>query len=157
MLSALVKPSGRSTHEELRALLLPFLHPDVIPLVLAYEATIQFHLQRTFGSVGAGDGDLNLPTGLLLHGDELFLVDQWNHRIQVFHPGTGRFLRKWGRRGEDEGGLLYPKSVAVGLSNQDEGGHETEVFITDNTHIHVFRLRDSQFLRRFEFRHLFLN
>ncbi len=135
----------------LTAWLREFLHPDVIPMVLSYEATIQFELQRSYGDApGAGDGDMNRPSGLLLYGDELFVVDSQNHRIQVFHQGTGRFLRKWGVNGRNEGEFRYPWAVTMGFRNhQALDGREPEIFIPDDHHIQVFRLSDSRFLRRF--------
>ncbi len=137
-------------------LLLPFLHPDVIPLVLGYEATILCELQRIYGgSCGPEDGQLCGPTTLLLHVDELFVVDRRNHRIQVFHQGTGRFLRKWGEKGKRTGQLMYPQNIAVGLPTRGQDGeldgHEAEIFITDRFCVQIYRLCDSQFLRRFPF------
>ncbi len=140
-----------SRRVEITAWLREFLHPDVIPLVLSYEATLQFELQRIYGgAIGSGDGEMQWPSGLLLHADELFVVDTHNHRIQVFHQGTGRFLRKWGLNGANEGEFRYPWAAAIGLrSSQDGDGKEFEIFISDQDHIQVFRLSDSQFLRRF--------
>ncbi len=128
-----------------------FLHPDVIPLVLSYEATIQFDLQRIYaGAVGSGDGEMNWPRGLLLHADELFVVDCHNHRIQVFHQGTGRFLRKWGLIGFNEGEFRFPGVAAIDFRNHLElDGKEPEILISDDYYIHIFRFSDCQFLRRF--------
>ncbi len=122
-------------------------------MVLSYEATIQFELQRIYGGFGgSGDGEMNRPKGLLLHDDELFVVDSLNHRIQAFHQGTGRFLRKWGLYGHNKGEFRYPGAATIGLSSHQAGDEkEPEIFITDDYSIHVFRLSDSQFLRRFSY------
>ncbi len=146
-------PKRQRRGNGLTALLTHFLHPDVIPLVLLYEVTIQFELQRIYGgSSGSGDGEMNRPSGLLLHADELFVVDRGNQRIQVFHQATGRFLRKWGRRGHNEGEFIILGAAAVDFQNsQDVHQKEPEIFITDDYYIHVFRLSDSRFLRRFAF------
>lgn len=37
-----------------------------------------------FGRVGRGSGELNTPTGIAVHGEQLFVADQDNHRVQVF-------------------------------------------------------------------------
>ncbi len=150
-------------HGKLTAQLRDFLHPDVIPLVLNYEATIQFELQRSFGAArGALDGEMDNPSGLLLHADELFVVDQGNHRILVFHEGTGRFLRKWGQPGSRDGEFLNVKAIALGRSrvehhpnesktrNKVEVGIEAEIFVADIDEIQVFHLHDNRFLRRFK-------
>ncbi len=136
----------------LSAWLREFLHPDVISIVLSYEATINFELHRIYNGFGdSGDGQMNRPQGLLLHADELFVADCGNHRIQVFHQGTGRFLRKWGLHGAKEGEFRFPRAAAVHFSSrhQDLEGKESEIVIIDDYHIHVFRLSDSRFLRRF--------
>ena len=39
-----------------------------------------------FGQKGSGFGEFQLPTGLLIdHNDRVFVVDSYNHRVQVFH------------------------------------------------------------------------
>ncbi len=140
--------------ERLTAHLNPFLHPDVIPLVLNYEVTIQYELQRSCGSArGSGDGKMYYPVGLMLHADELFVVDKSNYRIQVFHQGTGRFLRKWGRRGVGDGEFRRPMAIALS-SHLDEGKEDPiwdgpEILIIDTDQVQVFCLRNSRFRRRF--------
>ncbi len=148
--------------DRLVALLKLLLHPDVIPLVLSYEVTIQFELQRLLGSRrGALDGQMAHPSGLLLHADELFVVDQGNCRIQVFHQGSGRFLRKWGQYGFERhaGRFRCPTAIALsppraGVCHLDTGKNliwdEAEIFVVDVDQIQVFRLRDCQFQRRFQ-------
>jgi len=37
-----------------------------------------------FGTVGRGPGEFNTPTGIAIHDEQLYVVDQDNHRIQVF-------------------------------------------------------------------------
>ncbi len=139
----------------LTALLTHFLHPDVISLVLSYEVTIQFVPQRSYGGqYGSGDGEMDHPSALVLHADELFVVDKGNHRIQVFHQGTGRFLRKWGQKGVKEGEFRSPLAGAVGWSSSHDQDRQHEIFIRDQDHIHIFRLSDSHFLRRYQLEHL---
>jgi DNA-binding beta-propeller fold protein YncE len=52
------------------------------------------------GSAGAGDGQFagNGPAGIALHGDEVYVTDLGNNRVQVFDR-DGRFRRKWGSAG----------------------------------------------------------
>ncbi len=149
-------------NDRLVALLNLLLHPDVIPLVLSYEVTLQFELQRSFGSRrGKLDGEMHKPSALLLHADELLVVDQSNSRIQVFHQGTGRFLRKWGEFGQQNGRFRCPTTIALGFPSGGGPCHhpdedknlspdEAEIFVGDVDDIQVFRLHDSQFLRRFQ-------
>ncbi len=39
---------------------------------------------RTFGSFGSGDGQFNGPFGVAVEGSEVFVVDRFNNRVQVF-------------------------------------------------------------------------
>ncbi len=80
------------------SVLLLLLHPDVIPLSLAYTATpaMMGVFNRKWGRFGDGDGQFQQPSSLCVHHDELFVNDAWDSRIQVFHTCTGRFLRSFG-------------------------------------------------------------
>jgi len=48
-------------------------------------------LQLVIGGLGAGDGQLNFPTGIFVRNDELYVVDQRNSRVQVLST-NGAFL-----------------------------------------------------------------
>ncbi len=148
----------------LAALLTSLVHPDVIPLVLSYEATIQFEWQRSYGQgCGGKVGEMDHPTGLALtlavikdggrggsKEDELVVVDSNNQRIQVFHQGTGRFLRQWGRYGWADGDFRFPESVVIGLSTE-HGHQKEELFVRDvaRLDVQIFQLSNGLFLRRF--------
>ena len=65
----------------------------------------------SFGTLGAGDGQLNDPTGFALAGERLYVADPANRRIVVFEAASGSFVRTipmadWGAP------LTYP-DVAV--------------------------------------------
>ncbi len=153
-----------SRNQSLIAQLSPFLHPDVIPVVLGYESTIHFELQRSLGSQGGRlDGQMQNPSSILLHRDELFVVDQSNYRIQVFHQVSGRFLRKWGQFGVGDGEFLQLMGIALSLPSEDDGdlgegkfpilGNEVEIFILDADQVHVFGPQNCTFLRRLQIQH----
>ncbi len=135
----------------LRHALWDLLHPDVIPLVMSYEVTIQFILQRSCGEVHQKrDKEMNMPNAISLHEHDLVVVDYGRHRIQIFDQDTGRFLRQWGHVGRKEGELQCPTVVAVTHSTPQDQELEAEIFVADFYHISVFRYWDSKFLRRFE-------
>ncbi len=84
----------------IRCCLAILLHPDIIPLVIAYGDQIEGCPLRQFGEKGREDGQLLAPKSFCVgNKTELFVLDQSNHRIQVFSIPTGSFLRKWGSFG----------------------------------------------------------
>ena len=91
-----------------------------------------FEFLRKWGSLGIGDGQFRSPGGLAIDGaGNVYVVDSFNHRIQVFDP-EGRFLRKWGREGQEDGQFSYPRGLAIdGAGNVyvvDVLSHRIQVF-----------------------------
>ena len=75
---------------------------------------------------------LSSSGGRAIDGEgNVYVADSWNHRIQVFDP-QGRFLRKWGTEGEENGQFADPKGLATdGDGNvyvADSGNHRIQVF-----------------------------
>ncbi len=141
----------RRSTQELGTFLTNLLHPDVIPLVLGYEATIQLEFVQSYGSQSSvGDGELHSPLAVVVNQDELLILDTHNHRIQVFHQRTGRFLRKWGRFGTGVGEFTLPVAGAIAMGGRGTRGQE-RIFVLDSRRkdIQVFRLSDSQYLHGF--------
>lgn len=56
------------------------------------------------GQGGAGDGELNEPSGLAIHPDgRLFIADTWNKRVSVYNSENGQFIENYPIRGWREG------------------------------------------------------
>lgn len=77
----------------------------------------EYQAVRTFGSTGAGAGELRDPRALAIvprHGDSdlLAVADSGNDRIQVFDGGTGAVVYAWGGRGSDIGRFRTPSGIA---------------------------------------------
>ena len=75
----------------------------------------------------------------------LYVVDHWNHRIQVFEMNDSdnvRFIRKWGSKGSDDGQFEYPWSCAI-------DPHDGMIYVTDaaNARIQVFD-SEGKFIRK---------
>ncbi|MGB5081958.1 MAG: 6-bladed beta-propeller [Burkholderiales bacterium] len=70
-------------------------------------------LLRTIGRRGERDGEFNYPTYLALAGDELYVTDTLNHRVQVLSAADGRLRLKFGVHGLYVGNLVRPKGLAV--------------------------------------------
>lgn len=84
-------------------------------VVLESEGRLHTHgrFVRAFGKQGNGDGQFNTPRGVTVHGEELWVADRDNYRIQIFEKSTGNFLRKFGLMGsEQEGRFNYPYCIA---------------------------------------------
>jgi len=67
-----------------------------------------------WGSFGAGAGQFDLPWGIAVNQNngEVFVVDQNNHRVQVF-DADGNFLRQFGSQGAAGGQFDLPYGIAV--------------------------------------------
>jgi DNA-binding beta-propeller fold protein YncE len=81
-----------------------------------------------WGGTGKGDGQLRLgdmndldnqgPNGQMAVDvmDNIFVVDNMNHRVQKFKP-SGDFLMKFGSRGSGNGQFLFPVGIAIDNKN----------------------------------------
>jgi sugar lactone lactonase YvrE len=96
-------------------------------------------LVGNFGERGDGKGEFNFPTFVALQGDELYVSDTMNARVQVISAENGEFRRTIGSRGLYVGNLVRPKGIAV--------DSEGNVYVVESyyDHLLVFN-RDGQFL-----------
>lgn len=96
----------------------------------AVEPSYEF--VKAWGSKGSGPGEFSDPTGIAIAGDEVFVADSRNGRIQVFDL-DGNFRRMFGKPGDQPGELGRPMNLAI------RGGelHVPEYF---NDRIQVFGL-----------------
>ncbi|MFQ5764357.1 MAG: NHL repeat-containing protein [Rhodospirillales bacterium] len=65
-----------------------------------------------WGGKGGASGKFDDPTGIAVAGDEVFVADARNGRIQVFDL-DGNFKRQFGRPGDGPGELGRPMNLAV--------------------------------------------
>jgi sugar lactone lactonase YvrE len=72
---------------------------------------------QTIGQRGAGNGEFNYPTELLLRGQDLVVVDAMNFRVQ-FLDRSGVVRNSIGRNGDSSGDMFRPKGIAM-----DSEGH----------------------------------
>jgi DNA-binding beta-propeller fold protein YncE len=77
---------------------------------------------RTWGRFGAGDGELNRPSGLAIAGETVFVVDHLNNRVQTFTL-AGQFVSAFGAPGSGPGQFSLPWGIAL-----DAEGH---VYVAD--------------------------
>jgi DNA-binding beta-propeller fold protein YncE len=102
---------------------------------------------REFGSFGdtadapdatSQEGLFFGPRAIAVTGDEIYVVDTGNERVQVFSP-DGTFLRAWGGKGSEPGQLSEPVGIAIGPDGRvyvaDSGNGRISVFTRDGTPI----------------------
>lgn len=70
------------------------------------------NLIESIGRRGDGPGEFNFPSHITIAGDELYVTDTMNSRVQVI-PLSGGAPRIFGERGLYIGNLVRPKGVAV--------------------------------------------
>lgn len=91
------------------------------------------------GERGDQSGEFNFPTFVAVQGDELYVSDTMNARIQVIGAEHGEFRRSIGTRGMYVGNLVRPKGVAL------DG--EGNVYVVESYHDHLLVFnRKGQFL-----------
>ena len=74
--------------------------------------TTTYRFVKTWGQRGEGPGELREPIGIVISGEEVFVSDAGNNRIQVFDL-EGRFLRQFGSEGSGAGELGRPMHLGL--------------------------------------------
>jgi DNA-binding beta-propeller fold protein YncE len=84
-----------------------------------YVMDMQGSVLQMIGKTGTEPGQFNFPTELVLHGQDLAVVDAMNFRVQVFDR-TGTFKYAIGNVGDNEdlGSFFRPKGIGF-----DSEGH----------------------------------
>jgi hypothetical protein len=98
---------------------------------------------RFVGRLGDADGSFHYPRGILVTGGECFVVDSWNHRVQVFDAYDWSFKRSFGSPGRLPGQFCCPSGIA--LVEPDSGDPWLAVADTDNNRL-SFHAVDGRFL-----------
>src|SRR5262245_19922736 len=97
---------------------------------------------RKWGSFGPGEGQFNGPVGIAVQGNQTFVTDPGNSRVQVLDR-NGTFLRTWGSPGTKDSEFNGPAGMAV---------QGNEVFVTElgNNRVQVFDC-NGNFVRKWGF------
>jgi DNA-binding beta-propeller fold protein YncE len=77
---------------------------------------LEGHPLREFGARGSGPGEFNFPTEVVLHGEEVLVVDAMNFRVQILDR-QGRYQGQVGKLGNNVGGVFRPKGLGVDSEN----------------------------------------
>ncbi|MDK2011516.1 MULTISPECIES: protein kinase domain-containing protein [unclassified Deinococcus] len=110
----------------------------------------------SFGPYGLGDGELLQPVGVAVTQGQVFILDAEAHHVVVFDL-EGRFLRRFGGRGQGLGRFEKPRSIVAAPDGHvyvlDTGNNEVQRFNAQGEYISrfAFRLdRNSDALRPLE-------
>ncbi|MGI0074135.1 MAG: SBBP repeat-containing protein [Nitrosotalea sp.] len=69
--------------------------------------------QLTFGSLGSGPGQLNVPRGIAVDGSgNIYVADNRNHRVEEF-DSSGKYVAEFDKGGIPEGIAIYNGNIYV--------------------------------------------
>ncbi len=99
-------------------------------------------LKFSFGSSGAGDGELNYPRDVAVDDNgNIYVADSRNNRIQKF-DSDGNYLDQWGSFGTGHGQFGQHYSIEYApdgyLYVGDNGSSRIQIFDTDGNYIDQF-------------------
>jgi DNA-binding beta-propeller fold protein YncE len=77
-----------------------------------YTTDLDGNILGHFGKRGDAPGEFNYPTEILVHADELIVVDAMNFRVQIFDR-KGGFRTQFGQMGEATGTMFRSKGLAI--------------------------------------------
>jgi hypothetical protein len=86
-------------------------------LIIVDETGHRIHVQqpdgntKTYGRKGSGPGEFHYPRGILVLEELAYVVDSWNHRVQVFELSAWKYRFEFGGFGTDPGKFFCPCSI----------------------------------------------
>ncbi len=93
------------------------------------------------GIAGAGSGELSSPDGLLISGEDVYVADAGNNRVQELGV-KGEFVRSFGSVGTEPGKLKNPVALALDAFGNvwvaDRGNNRVSEFTEAGTYIGSF-------------------
>jgi len=98
------------------------------------------------GKPGSGPHQLSSPHEVLIVGNELFVADTNNNRVQIFNlksiinGGEIKAILTIGGKGKKENFLQYPQGLAI-------RHNKNELFILERAHVSVWDYHNGNFLR----------
>ena len=82
-----------------------------------FKMDLNLELIDSWGGTGSGDGQFNRPWDIMKDNiDNIFVVDSYNHRIQVF-DNDGNFTTKFGSNGSGDGQFNVPIAISIDSNN----------------------------------------
>jgi YD repeat-containing protein len=110
------------------------------------DKIVEFSASGTFivayGKEGSGEVQFKSPTAIAFSGENLYVSDTGNHRIEELSK-AGAYLRSWGTvQGEGSGELDYPEGIAADAAGNlyvvDDGANHVEEFSSSGAYMATF-------------------
>ena len=113
-------------------------------LVLVDETSHRILVQKPDGSTtslgrkGSKPGEFHYPRGILIRKSLAYIVDSWNHRVQVFELPSWKYQFEFGGFGTSSGKFFCPCSIAF---------FDPWLIVADTNNARLsFHMPDGQFL-----------
>jgi len=93
---------------------------------------------RIFGRKGSRPGEFHYPRGILVLEESAYIVDSWNHRVQVFELPSWKFQFEFGGFGTEPGKFFCPCAITFS---------DPWLIVADTNNARLsFHKKDGQFL-----------
>ena len=71
------------------------------------------------GGKGTAPGSFHYPSGVEIHRERAYVVDSWNHRVQMFSLPSWKYEGAFGSFGDSAGEFACPSGIAAVESGSD--------------------------------------
>jgi DNA-binding beta-propeller fold protein YncE len=99
---------------------------------------------QTIGKKGTQPGEFNYPTEVIIHGQQLAVVDAMNFRVQIFDR-NGIFKYAVGNIGDDIGTFFRPKGIGFDSEDHlyvvDAAWNRVQIFNQDGDLLYYFGIK----------------
>ena len=96
-----------------------------------------YGLVKCVGQRGNENGEFEVPSGIAIHSNEVYVCDRQNHRIQVFDLNL-TFIRPVGKPGQNPGEFEYPCDVKFdNAGSMYVAEHDKRVQVMDKNGQHI--------------------
>ncbi len=89
---------------------------------------------HTWGTKGSGNGQFQVPAGIVIGKDFVYVVDNELNRVQKFDT-SGKYVAQWGSKGTELGQFMLPQNIAVDPNGDvyvaDTGNSRIQKFSSD--------------------------
>ena len=99
----------------------------------------RLHTFGTSGSPGSGDKQFNYPTGVAIRGDEMYVTDGNNNRVQKIRISDRTHIGKFGSSGKGDNQFSNPRGICIHPDGRlfiaDYSNHRIQVHQPDGTFV----------------------